>query len=175
MPLLGQTIKMGRLRRWLKGKAGTADLLRLGRRDHDRLAWQGHKRFRKGRYQEAERIYQLMATLWPLEAAPLLALGACRQAQGALDDAVGFYSRVILAEPENVYALANRAEVRILQRHLHDAKVDLLVAFALIQRLPTPRPLDERVRELLRVVNADPVALAASEAAEETGAIPLEE
>ncbi len=168
--MFGQTIRMGRLRRWLRGKIGTADLLRLKRRDHERLAWQAHKHFRKGRFQDAERIFQLMATLWPLESAPLLGLGASRQAQGAFDDAVGYYSRVVVAEPENVYALANRAEVRILQRRLREAKVDLLVAFALIQRLPTPRKLDERVRDLLQRVDDVPAAQV-----EDTGAIPLED
>jgi tetratricopeptide (TPR) repeat protein len=126
-----------RLRRWLRGGVDLAGLLRLSRDDHDELAWQARRRLDSGRPEEAERLFELLGRLWPRSAAlARLGQGVCRQALGDLPGAEAAYDDVLRAEPENLHALANRAEVRLLARRPSEARSDLAAARALLDRSP---------------------------------------
>jgi tetratricopeptide (TPR) repeat protein len=71
--------------------------------------------------------------------------GACRQAQGATEEALRLYDAVLQAEPDNVYALANRAEVLLLLRRGDAARADL----QRIGRLGAPADLRRQGRMAL--------------------------
>jgi tetratricopeptide (TPR) repeat protein len=114
-----------RLDRWLRGEADLAALLALSDDDLDELAWHAHRRLAAGSVAEAERLFGLLVQLRPGAPSAWLGQGACRQAQGATEEALRLYDAVLQAEPDNVYALANRAEVLLLLRRGDAARDDL--------------------------------------------------
>jgi tetratricopeptide (TPR) repeat protein len=124
----GRRISAWRLRRWLRSspRADPAKLFRLGTPAREDLAWRAHRLLEKGRPAEAERIYELLTALWPSSHAPAaLGLGACRQSQGDLEGAERHYDSVLALEPDNPFALANRAEVYLLTHRPEQAVADL--------------------------------------------------
>jgi Flp pilus assembly protein TadD len=161
----GRRISAGRLRRWLKSEppAEPATLFRLGAGAHGDLAWRAHRLFEKRRFVEAERIYELMVWLWPLcRAEAMLGRGACKQQQGDLDGALGQYNAVLALEPENRFALANRAEIYLLTQRSGEAWADLEAA---MRSSATPNEVDAlaaRIEQLRAIAERESSALPAS-------------
>ncbi|MHC5539979.1 hypothetical protein ACYOEI_17300 [Singulisphaera rosea] len=115
-----------RLVRWLERRGAVAELLGLGSSDREDLVWEARSFIASGRYADANRLAELLATLWPdadVEAA--LIQGVCSQLRGALEVAEERFDKALESEPENVYALANRAEVRLLKGRNREAAADL--------------------------------------------------
>jgi len=138
-----------RLGRWLRGRSDLAGLLGLSDDDRDELIWQAHRRVAAGRLDEADRLFGLLGQLWPT-AAPTARLGqgVCLQALGDLAGAERAYDDCLRDEPENIHALANRAECRLLARRPDAARADLAAALALLDRHGGPADLRRRVEAL---------------------------
>jgi tetratricopeptide (TPR) repeat protein len=137
-----------RLRRWLRDRAGLSTLLGLKSRDRDLLAWEAHSRLLRGSIDEAEAVYRAMLALWANLPTAHFGLGACLQSKGDLAGAEAEYSEVLLAEPNNLYALADRAEVRLLTGRPLDALDDIRAAKALPARSLRRARLVDRVEAL---------------------------
>ncbi|HEV3162843.1 MAG TPA: tetratricopeptide repeat protein [Isosphaeraceae bacterium] len=137
-----------RLDRWLRGKLDTTGLLGLSADDRAELAWQAHQRFEAGELDQAARIFGLLAHLAPPnDVTGALGLAVCLQAQGSLDEAERGYESVLAADPENLFALTNRAEVRLLIGRLEEARADLAAASAILDR-GGPADLRPRIERL---------------------------
>lgn len=147
-------LKARRLNRWLRGRATLAGLLRLSAHDREELAWQAHRLVARESFAEAERLYELLALLWPESADARLGLGVCAQLSGRLADAERAYDLVLEGEPGNVYALTNRAEVRLLNRQREAARADLERASAAITGQADGSDLQERIERLRELVGS---------------------
>jgi tetratricopeptide (TPR) repeat protein len=138
-----------RLARWLEGRSSLARLLDLNDSDRDDLAWYAGRLVTSGAYDEAMRLFELLGRLWPeAEATMLLGHGGCLQLRGSLAEAERAYDAVLEAQPENAYALTNRAEVRLLTRRGAAARDDLAGALAALDRTTADPALRRRVLEL---------------------------
>jgi cellulose synthase operon protein C len=149
----GRPISARRVQRWLGGQLDLASLLGLSADDRDLLAWQAYKRFEAGAIDEASRLFELLAMLSPKGADPTgkLGVGACRQARGDLAGAEAAYGEALAADPENPYALANRAEVRLLAGKREAALADLSVALGRLDQPKSPAALCTRVAQLWQI------------------------
>ena len=118
-----------RIARWLRGDIDEANLLALGDDVRLDLLHAASQRFEAGKFSEAERIYRLLAEIWPKNAADAhIGLGACRQMAGDLDSAIAIYGQVFMESPKNPFALANCAECLLILGRYDEAKVDLAIA-----------------------------------------------
>jgi tetratricopeptide (TPR) repeat protein len=141
-----------RLARWLGGRSTLATLLGLGESDRADLLWYASRLARAKSPDDALRLYDLLGHLWPGDdPSVLLGRGVCLQLRGALDEAERAYDTVLQAEPDNVYARANRAEVRLLQGRDQAARDDLTLGLAALARTTAPRALRNRVQTLHQV------------------------
>ena len=106
-------------------------------------------RIAAGAYEEAERLYELLGLLWPdSRTTARLGRGVCLQLRGELAEAERAYDDVLQAEPQNAYALADRAEVRLLTGRKDAARADLTVlerSKSALRRAPTARREASRV------------------------------
>ncbi len=138
-----------RLARWLRGRSILAALLGLTESDRADLMWYASRLASGKSPGDAVRLFDLLGLLWPGdEPAVLLGRGVCFQLQGALDEAERAYDAVLQAQPENVYARANRAEVRLIQGRNEAAGDDLTLALAALARRKGPAALRRRVQTL---------------------------
>jgi len=141
-----------RLARWLRGRSTLAALLGLAESDRADLLWYASRLARAKAPDDALRLYDLLGLLWPEdEPAVLLGRGVCLQLRGALDEAERAYDTVLQAEPDNVHARANRAEVHLLQGRNQAARDDLTLALAALARRKAPAALRRRVQTLHQV------------------------
>jgi tetratricopeptide (TPR) repeat protein len=138
-----------RVARWLRGGSTLAALFGLTESDRDDLLWHAARLLRAKAHDDALRVYDLLGVLWT-EAEPsvLLGRGVCLQLRGAFDEAERAYDAVLEAEPENVYARANRAEVRLLQGRNEAAHGDLAQALRALALQKAPAALTRRVQTL---------------------------
>jgi predicted Zn-dependent protease len=144
-------ITSSRLERWLRGQAELSEALGLSAADRDELARQARRRLEAGAVAEAERLFGLLSLLCPGSTVARLGQGACHQALGALEQARSVYDEVLQAEPDNVYALANRAEVLLLLRRVAPARNDLDAARARLGPRGGPAALRRRVERLRKL------------------------
>lgn len=145
-----------RLARWFRHQGSVAELLGLGPRDRDDLAWEARRLIASGRYAEADLLADLLATLWhDAQAEAALIHGVCSQLQGALESAESMFDRALEAEPENPYALANRAEVRLLRGRKGDAEADLGRALGSARFPSIGVELTRRIERLRDLVGAE--------------------
>lgn len=138
-----------RVDRWLRGDLTLGDLYRLKSRDRDDLTLQAYRRLDAGEFAEAHRLFELLGQLWT-DGATTAALGqgVCAQRQGDLASAEQAYDRVLDAEPKNLYALANRAEVKILTGRKGAASADLDTALASLADAKVDDALRARIEKL---------------------------
>ena len=142
--------------RWLRGRLDLPGLLGLHPEALDDLAWQAHRRFQAGQFDEAGRIYDLMDLLDPRDPRAPLGLGACRQSLGDLPGAERQYDRALTLAPDDPYALADRAEVRLLTGRPDDARPDLARALVSLDRDDGPPDLRQRVNRLRELADRSP-------------------
>jgi len=129
-------------------------LLLLKKRDREDLAWQAHRRLEAGDFENARRLFELLGRLWgAAENSAMLGQGVCAQRQGDLAAAERAYDRVLDAEPKNVYALANRAEVKLLTDRKDAARADLSVASTCLTDARVEDALRLRVEKLLALAD----------------------
>ncbi|MBX6313906.1 MAG: hypothetical protein IRY99_13465 [Isosphaeraceae bacterium] len=152
---MSRRLSRRRLGRWLRGELDQASLLGLGVEARADLLWQAYRRLEAGQVAQAERLYQLIDTLWPGDASARLGLGACRQALGDLAGAEAAYGLALTDRPDDAYALANRAEVRLLTSRPEAARADLEAARAWLARADGPADLRERVEALWALADGE--------------------
>lgn len=133
-----------RVRRWLSGRTTLWRFLRLRDSDRERLLWEAYRRHRAGAFDEASRLYELAATLWPERVDGAIGLSACRKALGDLAGAESACDRALAIDPAYPYALANRAELRLLRGADEAAAEDL----GALGRTKIPPELIARVARL---------------------------
>ena len=105
---------------------------------------QAYRRLEAGEFADARRLFKLLGRLWAdAETSAMLGEGVCAQRQGDMAAAERAYDRVLDAEPKNLYALANRAEVRLLTGRKEPARADLGLAVTSLS--------DGRVDDALRL------------------------
>lgn len=144
---LRSVVTARRLRAWLDGRLTAASLVRVPPGARDDLLWRGRQAFEAQRYSEAERIYSLVAQLWHDHAEALLGLGACRQLQGDLAQAITLYDKALAIDPRCAHALTSRAECRFIQGDIEAGHADLESASGLCTRDPALRGRIECIRE----------------------------
>jgi Flp pilus assembly protein TadD len=142
-----------RLKRWLQNKTDLAALLQLSQTDRDRLDWQAHRALADGQINDAERLFDLRAQLWPRDQGPAkLGQGVCRQASGDLDGAERAYRECLDVEPVNVFALVNLAEVHLLRQRPSDAETHLTAALTALGPNGGPTDLRHRIQRLNELI-----------------------
>jgi Flp pilus assembly protein TadD len=148
---------VARLNRWLKEEIDAGQLLGLSSDDRAALAWQAHRRLEAGQFADAARIFHLLRFLEPkTDVTSLLGEGVCFQAQGKLGQAENSYRQVLEIAPENIFALANRAEVCLLTNRAEAALADLAAAQAQLDRAGAPAVLRSRVEHLQAIAQSSP-------------------
>lgn len=145
---MGSRVNGRRVRRWLRGRHGLATLLGLSSRDRTSLLWHAHRRLVRGSVDEALALYHATLALWPGLADARLGVGACLQSRGDLAGAEEAYAEVLATDPANPFALADRAEVRLILGRLAEAAVDLDAAAAIPARVLHRHRLTGRVEAL---------------------------
>ena len=135
-----------RIGRWLCGDLDPADLLRLGEDARLDLLREAALRVESGAVAEAERIYRLAEVLWPKDPDVRLGLGACRQTSGDLETAIIRFGGVLADRPDDLYALANRAECLLILGRDQEALSDLQTASRVEGRKGDPAIRDRIVR-----------------------------
>lgn len=145
----GRRFSRRRIDRWLRGELTLGELLRLKVRDRDHLVVQAHRRLESGDLAAARRLFELLGQLWT-EASTVATLGegVCAQREGDFAAAEHAYGRVLDAEPKNLYALANRAEVRLLTDRKDAARADLEVALSSLGAGKIDKALRQRIEKL---------------------------
>ena len=142
-----------RIKRWMQGKLTLGAVLRLKTSDRDDLALQAYRRVEAADFDAARRLFELLGRLWPdAETSARLGLGVCAQRQGNLTEAEAAYGDVLAVEPENIYALANRAEVRLLNDRKEAAQADLTAALTALGKGRSPASLRRRVEALQSLI-----------------------
>jgi tetratricopeptide (TPR) repeat protein len=151
---MGRRVNGRRIRRWLRGRAGLATLLGLSSRDRAALLWQAHRRLERGTFDEALALYHAALALWPDLADARLGVGACLQSRGDLAGAEEAYNEVLASDPSNPFALADRAEIRLILGRVDEAVADLDAVAAIPARILHAHRLTKRV-EGLRAIARD--------------------
>lgn len=137
-----------RLNRWLDGQLDLAGLLGLSADDRALLLWEAHSRRQAGSVEQAQRIYELLAQLsGPNDVAAVLGLAVCQQTLGMLAEAERGYDAVLASDPSNLFALANRAEVRLLTGRNEQARADIAAAREILDH-DGPADLRPRIERL---------------------------
>lgn len=139
-------LRATRLRRWRRGRLDNAGLLGLSSDVGADLRYQAYRAFQADRLDEAERLFALAEALFPGSAR--LGLGACRQLRGDLDAALRDYDAVLVHQPDEPYALANRAECLLLAGRILEGQSDLKRARAALAQRGGPADLLHRVEAL---------------------------
>lgn len=148
---MGRRITGRRVRRWLRSPGGLSVMLGLSSRDRAALLWQAHRRLVRGAVDEAEPLYHAMLALWPDLVDARLGVGACLQSRGDLAGAEAAYADVLTRDPAHPFALADRAEVRLLLGRVAEAAADLDAAAAIPPRVLRKHGLAARI-EALRAI-----------------------
>jgi Flp pilus assembly protein TadD len=145
----GRRFSNRRIHRWLSGTSSLAKLLRLKERDRDDLMRQAYRQVEAEDFQAADRLFALLGQLWPeSESTAQLGRGVCAQRLGDLAAAEQAYDDVLRIDPSNAYALANRAEVRLLTGRHAAAHDDLTAALAQLPNGESAQPLRLRIEKL---------------------------
>lgn len=152
---MARRIHGGRVRRWLRlgETGGLAPLLGLSARDRNALLLHAHRRQVRDAIDEAEALYRAILALWPGLHDARLGVGACLQIRGDFDRAEAAYSDVLAVDPANPFALANRAEVRLLLGRNLEASADLNRVTAIPPRVLRRHRLANRITELRTIAS----------------------
>ena len=91
----------------------------------------GHGLYEQGRMEDARKIFQGVLLLDETNPYAHAMLGAIHQKQGAIEQAVEFYSESIKLHPKDISTLTNRGECNLTLGRLLEAAADLKAAIAL--------------------------------------------
>jgi tetratricopeptide (TPR) repeat protein len=100
------------LYKFLDGRATWAEVEGMTSEQATRYMQMGFDRLRTGQFEEAQRVFECLATINPRDADTHALVGASLEARGELAGAVKAFGRAIAINPRHVVALANRGELR---------------------------------------------------------------
>ena len=117
--------------KFLSHKISIAGLLNLPKKKFGRLAEIGFVKYKYGRYQEAQEIFQLLATLDSVNAYYHTALGGVYQKLGKYVDSVVSYTKSIRLNPKELCCHVNRGEIYLRHKNYRKAADDFRNAILL--------------------------------------------
>lgn len=115
-----------KIRDYLHGKTGWADLLNFSPELLYQMAEYGYSQFKVGRYDEAERVFKVLTVLDWNNSYYHSMMGSILQRQRRFGEAVTEYSQAIeLAKGEDVISLTHRGEILMQHGLFEEARRDL--------------------------------------------------
>ncbi len=116
---------------FLDHKVSIAELRGISRQKLFRLAEAGHTKFRYGRVEEAERIFEALLILDNRNAYFHSVMGAIHQKKGRIVQAIIEYSKGLQINPKDVSSFVNRGEIFLRNKDFKRAAEDLRSAILL--------------------------------------------
>lgn len=110
--------------KFLTNRISVADLMGLSKKKFARLAEVGYVKYRYGRYQEAQKIFESLSKLDNINPYYHMALGGVYQKLGQYVDAVVSYTRAMRANPRDVCPYVNRGEIYLRHKNYKKAAED---------------------------------------------------
>ncbi len=116
------------LSRFLEDKVSGAELIGVKRADLVHLAEAGHVKFRHGRLEEAEMIFQGLILMDHRNAYFHAMMGAVHQRRQRPVEAIMEYSQAIRINPRDIASVVNRGEIYLRSKNYRKAAEDFRVA-----------------------------------------------
>jgi len=121
------------LYKFARNRVSISDLMRLPRKKLIRVAEIGYFKFKYGRYQEAQKIFEALVSLDHTNAYYHTALGGVYQKLGKFVDAVVEYTRALRLNPKDLCPFVNRGEIYLRHKNYRKAAEDFRSAIVLDQ------------------------------------------
>lgn len=123
-----------KIKDFLEGKIGWADVFHFTPEQTFQLAEMGYNHFKLGRYQDAERFFKVLTILdWDNFYYHSM-LGSILQRQKRDGEAIVEYSQAIESNPNDMVSLTNRGEIFMKHGWMKDAQRDFEKAIGLDPR-----------------------------------------
>lgn len=116
---------------FLNNKVSLAELRGVSRQKLFRLAEAGHIKFKYGRVEEAEKIFDALLILDHRNAYFHAVMGAIHQKRGRIVQSIVEYSKALQMNPKDVASFVNRGEIFLRNRDYRRAAEDLRSAILL--------------------------------------------
>lgn len=116
---------------FLNNKVSLAELRGVSRQKLFRLAEAGHIKFRYGRVEEAEKIFEALLLLDHRNAYFHAVMGAIHQKKGRIVQSIVEYSKALQINVKDVASFVNRGEIFLRNRDYRRAAEDLRSAILL--------------------------------------------
>lgn len=116
---------------FLNNKVSIAELRGVSRQKLFRLAEAGHTKFKYGRVDEAERIFEALLILDHRNAYFHAVMGAIHQKKGRIVQSIVEYSKALQINAKDVASFVNRGEIFLRNRDYRRAAEDLRSAILL--------------------------------------------
>lgn len=119
------------LHAFLEDKVSLAELQGISKEKLFLLAEAGYVKFKHGRIDEAERIYQALITLDHMNSYYHSVMGAIHQKQGRPVEAILEYTRAVQLDKTDISCFVNRGEIYLRHRNYRKAAEDFRQAIIL--------------------------------------------
>lgn len=136
----------------VKGQKTWGEVLGINAGQAYNMAQMGYRLLQEGRLEEAQIMFQGLATLNPKDPYMHLALGSCHHRAERTDEAIAEYSKAIELDPKLANAYANRGELYIQKKMMDKAFQDLKKAVDLDPKGQDPSTI--RARAILATAAA---------------------
>jgi len=145
----GEALTREELEKFIMEGGSLKDVFSLNSQDLTTLMMVGYELFSQGNYDDSSVIFQGLEALGHDDPFVFTALGTLAARKDELDRAEKYFNRAIEADPEDMVALTNRAEIHLKMNSFDQAASDLSQA---IQLDPDENsPLSSRARVLAMV------------------------
>ncbi|MCD4655804.1 tetratricopeptide repeat protein [bacterium] len=145
----GETLSREELKKVFSEGGSLKDVFSLNDQDLTTLMMVGYELFNQGNYDDSVVIFQGLEALGHDDPFVYTALGTLAARKDELERAEGYFNKAIEADPEDMVALTNRAEVYLKKSSFEQAASDLKQA---IQLDPDEiSPMSSRARVLAMV------------------------
>ncbi|MBF0105089.1 MAG: tetratricopeptide repeat protein [Deltaproteobacteria bacterium] len=114
-----------------ESKITFASVMRLDRKKMSQLAEQGYTKLKYGRYNDARKIFEILAFVDHKNYFHHLALGGAYHKMKKFLDAAFQYTECLKYDPENINALVNRGEIFLKHKNYKKAAEDFRAAILL--------------------------------------------
>ncbi len=110
--------------KFAQNRISVADLIRFPRKKMIRLAEVGYFKYRYGRYQEAQKIFEALVAIDNVNPYYHTALGGVYQKTGRYVEAAVEYTRASRLNPKDVCPFVNRGEIYLRHKNFRKAAED---------------------------------------------------
>lgn len=118
-------------RKFIEDKTSIAELKGIGREKLYQFAEAGWVKFRHGRVDEAEKIFQMLLLMDHRNAYFHAAMGAVHQKKNRFVEAILEYSRAVRANDKDISSFVNRGEIYLRHKNFKKAAEDFKKAILL--------------------------------------------